>query len=78
MTDIGDIAQKRDQGFVAAALKHQATSREKEPEQLIENGVVLCVECGYQIQAARLKAKPNAARCIDCQTIHEARRRIAP
>jgi len=77
MTDIGDIAQERDQGFTAAALKHQATEREKEPEQLVENGEVLCVGCGEAIQPERLKAKPDAARCIYCQEIHEARRRIA-
>lgn len=27
----------------------------------------LCVDCGYEIDAARLRAKPPATRCIVCQ-----------
>ncbi|HUW81545.1 MAG TPA: TraR/DksA C4-type zinc finger protein [Phycisphaerae bacterium] len=27
----------------------------------------LCVDCGYEIDAARLRAKPAATRCIICQ-----------
>ena len=30
-----------------------------------------CVDCGAHITAARLKAAPEAARCIDCQAAWE-------
>jgi RNA polymerase-binding protein DksA len=30
-----------------------------------------CSDCGGEIQTARLRANPSAARCIGCQTRHE-------
>ncbi|MGI1669988.1 MAG: TraR/DksA C4-type zinc finger protein [Neptuniibacter sp.] len=42
-----------------------------EPQQEIIDGVVICIACGIDIPPARLAAKPNAARCIDCQQIEE-------
>jgi len=30
-------------------------------------GGIKCEECGEQIPPSRLKVKPNATRCIDCQ-----------
>jgi len=30
-----------------------------------------CVECGTDIEYARLEAQPTAMRCIDCQSQHE-------
>lgn len=32
-----------------------------------------CQDCGEDIGQARLAARPGAARCIDCQVIHEKR-----
>lgn len=34
----------------------------------------ICLDCGEEIGAARLKAVPSATRCIDCQEIVDARR----
>lgn len=31
----------------------------------------VCVDCGGEIEYARLKAAPAAPRCIRCQTLHE-------
>src|SRR5438094_7512753 len=31
----------------------------------------ICLGCGETISAARLEAQPSAARCIDCQALHE-------
>lgn len=47
----------------------------KEPPQDIENGVVYCVGCAVVIPQERLRAKPNAARCVDCQMIFEHKER---
>jgi len=30
-----------------------------------------CCDCGEKIETARLKALPNAARCVECQTKYE-------
>ena len=30
-----------------------------------------CQDCGEDIGQARLAARPGAARCIDCQVVHE-------
>ena len=58
--------RQRDQ----ALASHQA-GREREPEQWIEQGQVLCIDCSDPVSIKRLAAKPNAARCIDCQSLHE-------
>lgn len=31
-----------------------------------------CVDCGREIPEARLEARPEASRCVDCQEKHEA------
>jgi DnaK suppressor protein len=36
-----------------------------------------CVDCGREIPAGRLKAVPEAVRCLDCQRSFEARHRQA-
>jgi len=33
--------------------------------------IVECIDCGEEIDPARLRAKPDAVRCIDCQTKFE-------
>lgn len=42
-----------------------------EPEQWIENDTVFCIDCAEPVSPRRLAAKPNAARCIDCQQLFE-------
>ena len=54
------------------ALASQA-ARSIEPAQCIEQGVVWCIDCDTPISPERLKARPEAARCIDCQHVHELR-----
>jgi RNA polymerase-binding protein DksA len=36
-----------------------------------EGSYGVCVDCGSEIEFARLKAAPTALRCIRCQTLHE-------
>ncbi len=33
-----------------------------------------CVDCGQQIPAGRLEARPEAARCVNCQSAYAKRR----
>jgi DnaK suppressor protein len=78
MTDIIDQAAEREQGFTEAALKEQKARREQEPPQWRVDKSVRCVACGDAIQPERLRARPDAARCIDCQIDHEAYDRSCP
>jgi DnaK suppressor protein len=34
-----------------------------------------CVDCGHQIPEGRLEARPEAARCVDCQAKYAKRHR---
>ena len=43
--------------------------------RLEANSYGQCVDCGHQIPAARLDARPDAARCVDCQAKHAKRHR---
>jgi DnaK suppressor protein len=45
--------------------------KSKEPDQLIIDGEVLCIDCENLVSKPRLAAKPNAARCIECQSLKE-------
>jgi RNA polymerase-binding transcription factor DksA len=40
-----------------------------------DNSYGQCVDCGHQIPAGRLDARPDAARCVDCQAKHAKRHR---
>jgi DnaK suppressor protein len=40
-------------------------------QRLREGRYGVCVECGNEIDYARLRASPAAIRCIDCQRRHE-------
>jgi DnaK suppressor protein len=62
-----DVEMRQRQAALDKVLKH------KEPAQDIQAGVVICIDCTTPIEIARLSAKPNAARCIQCQTIEEKR-----
>jgi RNA polymerase-binding transcription factor DksA len=37
----------------------------------------VCVDCGKEIPAARLEAMPESVRCVEDQSLHEARLRQA-
>jgi DnaK suppressor protein len=73
MDDI-DRAQELQDLFRQKALESQQ-KRRAEPEQWIEDGTVLCIDCGLEIEAGRLAAIPNAARCTECQGYHELKDR---
>jgi RNA polymerase-binding transcription factor DksA len=36
-----------------------------------DGGYGLCTDCGGEIPLGRLRIKPEAVRCTDCQTVHE-------
>ena len=65
-----DIAEELETTYRQNALSHALASN-VEPEQWIENGQMLCIDCDVVIPPKRLEAKPNAARCIQCQQRQE-------
>jgi DnaK suppressor protein len=61
--DIFDRAQEFDELFRQSALcEHLAKNKGLQPLVL-----GFCEDCGDKIPAARLKAYPQATRCIECQ-----------
>ena len=75
MTDIYDRAQKRDLQNLKDAQDAWKASQTPEPPQQVIGGTVLCIDCDEPVQPERLKAKPNAARCIFCQGQYEKEHR---
>jgi DnaK suppressor protein len=43
--------------------------------RLQDNSYGQCVDCGHQIPPGRLDARPDAARCVDCQAKYAKRHR---
>jgi DnaK suppressor protein len=56
-----------------AALTHQQeqAAQDNDTNPLIIDGVRVCVDCREPIPEERLKARPEAERCIDCKTTKE-------
>ena len=64
MSDIADIAGEEQERVDAAIAERQAreqAARESQP------GSEYCVECGFDIPAARRAAFPWVTRCVPCQ-----------
>lgn len=70
MTDQLDRARAIEMRQREAALQ-EALHTTPEPPQQIINGVVCCIDCDEPVSPQRLRAKPNAARCIHCQSQEE-------
>lgn len=64
-----EIAQERAERERAESVA-AIVDRTRE-EQLIIDGVVCCRDCEEKIPSKRLKACPEAVRCIDCQVRHD-------
>lgn len=57
----------------AVMAEHIAGASKMVP--LMMDGVRVCLDCGYPIDAARTAAQPQAVRCVECQSIYERRHR---
>ncbi|MGE4536326.1 MAG: TraR/DksA family transcriptional regulator [Desulfovibrio sp.] len=65
MPDIADQAQQAEQAHRLDALSRRDVADDS--EQVHENGVVVCCDCGEPIPGARLRILPTACRCVECQ-----------
>ena len=73
MSDIIDRAQRAEETFRERALKRRSNAKEDALQTAGEDGWPICIDCGERIPKARLAARPNAVRCIECQRDHEKR-----
>lgn len=67
--DDADRAQHWEERERQAAI--EAALANKAADQVIVDGVVVCMDCGVEIDARRLQLVPKASCCINCQTIRE-------
>jgi phage/conjugal plasmid C-4 type zinc finger TraR family protein len=68
MDDV-DVAQK----YEESARRHGAaiTLTPDRATPLVIDGETCCCDCEVVIPEERLAARPDAARCIECQTAHD-------
>ncbi len=71
-----DVADELSDGDRQAAVMENAARQRAEVEaalQRIADGTYgRCVDCGRELDAERLEARPEAARCLEDQQRHEA------
>jgi phage/conjugal plasmid C-4 type zinc finger TraR family protein len=65
--DIFDQAQENDELFRGNALKKHFQSRRAH----LHGSDGICADCGEAIPKKRLKANPQATRCVECQKKYE-------
>lgn len=56
-----------------AALERALAQGRETEAPLIIDGVRCCIDCGQPIPPARLAARPQSVRCIDCKQEREQR-----
>jgi DnaK suppressor protein len=75
--DIIDRAQQNDreiQQSVDNYLKRRGIDLFEPPERAqVIDGIAYCVDCGLDIPPKRLEAKPDAVRCVECESRKERR-----
>lgn len=69
MADPFDKAQQLDELYRQMALANRPRPLAEAPDE-DEQGRY-CLDCGERISTARLNAKPDAVRCIECQCYRE-------
>ena len=79
----GEVADAGDAsvGTEQSDLRNAQIDRDIAELQQVESALVrleddtfgLCIDCGVEIEEARLQVNPSAARCIRCQTAYEKR-----
>jgi DnaK suppressor protein len=72
--DFFDRAQETDQRFREQALRAHFGKKVDEP-LYDDKGKRVCMDCEARIPQKRLKAMPDALRCLECQEKEERRMR---
>ena len=69
--DICDRAQEYEELFITTALRKATIERASDDSPLYIAGIRCCVDCEEPIPEPRIEAKPDVARCVECQEKHE-------
>ena len=57
------------------AMGHQRDAVVSAMERVMTGTYGMCVDCGKPVPEGRLEARPEAARCVACQSRHDKARR---
>lgn len=73
--DIANVVYEREQEeTMRQVLQREAAQIEDARKRMAEGAYGICEDCGKPIPEARLKAMPEATRCVECQRRYEAAR----
>jgi RNA polymerase-binding transcription factor DksA len=74
--DLGTEMQEQEVDLTTEVfLEEEARRIEEARRALAEGRYGICVDCGVEIPAERLRAVPEAVRCVECQRIFEGKHR---
>lgn len=68
-----ELAADETISFVVGGCSSRAVEAVEALQRMRDGTYGTCVDCGGRIPAARLQVKPEATRCIGCQTEYEER-----
>ncbi len=72
MVDLCDVGIEEELTFTLAQMERDTLAQVDTALARLEEGKYgACFECGAEISAIRLRAKPFAVRCVDCEVLHE-------
>lgn len=74
MTDIADRAGEIEEQQRESSLRARTACAVETP-RYDRNGKRICIDCEDRLSHKRLKASPNAVRCVECQDLKEKRER---
>ncbi|MBI3771427.1 MAG: TraR/DksA C4-type zinc finger protein [Gammaproteobacteria bacterium] len=57
-----------------SAIERELTQTKTTEKPLMIDGLPCCRDCGNTIPINRLEAKPDAARCTECQCVHDKKK----
>jgi len=66
-----DLAARREEHYRDIAILRARTASSEEEPLYDSEGKRICVECEKRIPQKRLKARPEAVRCVECQARKE-------
>ncbi len=74
MSDLADRAGEIEEQQRQSSLRARAASAAETPRHN-SDGDRICLDCEERLSAKRLKASPEAVRCVECQDFKEKRQR---
>ncbi|WP_297813690.1 TraR/DksA C4-type zinc finger protein [uncultured Methylophaga sp.] len=73
MVDLFERAQEREQKDRDIAIEAELLRGRETEQPDEEDGIRYCLDCGEEIPEDRLKARPDAVRCVYCKELKDIR-----